>query len=98
VAQRTRELGIRLALGAQARDVLGLVLQQALALTLSGIGIGMVGAFLLTRLLGKLLFHVSPTDPLTFALIAIAFSLVAMIASYLPARRAMRINPVVALQ
>jgi predicted permease len=98
VAQRTKELGIRMALGAQARDVLGLVLQQALTLTLSGIGIGIAGAFLLTRLLGRLLFHVSPTDPLTFGLIAIAFSLVAMIASYLPARRAMRVNVVVALQ
>ncbi len=93
VAQRTKEIGIRRALGAQESDVLSLVVGQGLRLALAGVVLGGVGAFLLTRLLQDLLFGVSATDPVTFAGIAILFVVVAVAASYVPARRASAIDP-----
>ena len=98
VAQRTREIGVRVALGAQHRDVLGLVLWQGMRTTVLGLGIGLVGAFALTRLMTNLLFGVSATDPVTFAGIALLLSLVALAACLLPARRAMRVDAVTALK
>jgi predicted permease len=97
-AQRTHEMGIRRALGAQHRDILRIVMGQGLALVLMGVAIGIGGAFALTPLMKALLFHVSATDPATFVGIATLFVLVALVASYLPARRATRIDPMAALR
>ena len=96
--QRLRELGIRIALGAEPRDVFGLVLRQGAILAFLGIGIGLAASFALTRALTKLLFGVSATDPLTFAVVAVLLLVVALLACYLPARRAMRTDPLVALR
>jgi putative ABC transport system permease protein len=98
VAQRAQELGIRMALGAQPRDVLRLVLERGVMLTVAGLAIGLVAAFAITRLLSKLLFGVSATDPLTFFGIAILLGLVALAACWIPARRAMRVDPMTALR
>ena len=98
VAQRTQEVGIRRALGAQQSDILWLVVGQGLALTLAGIAIGLGGAFAATRVLQTFLFQVSPTDPATFVGIALFFLAVALAASYIPARRAARIDPMAALR
>ena len=98
VARRTNEVGIRMALGAQQRDVLKLVVGEGLFLTLSGIGAGLVLAFLLTRFLRSLLYGVSPTDPLALSAVTILFMLVALAACYIPARRATKVDPMVALR
>jgi putative ABC transport system permease protein len=98
VAQRTRELGIRIALGATRRDVLRLVIGQGLILAVLGVAIGSAGAFALTRLITGLLFGVSPTDRLTFAIVSLLVTAVALLACYLPAQRATRVDPLVALR
>ena len=98
VSQRTQEIGIRMALGAQQGDVLRMVVGQAMVLTLAGIVIGGTGAFFLTRLMRDLLFNVRPGDPLTFAAVATLLAVIAAAASYLPGRRAARVDPVIALR
>jgi len=98
VSQRTREIGVRMAMGAETVDVSRMVLRQALTLAVGGVGVGLVGALGLTRLMSSLLYGVSPMDPLTFGTVALGLSLVAMVASYVPARRAARVDPVVALR
>jgi predicted permease len=98
VNQGTREIGIRMALGATQRDILGLVVRQGMALALSGVTIGLAGAFLLTRLIRSLLFGVQATDPLTFVGISALLALIALLASYIPAQRAARIDPMVSLR
>src|SRR5262245_35891897 len=98
VTQRTREIGVRMALGASRYEVFGLVLKQGMLTGLGGVAAGLVLAFGVTRLMSRLLFGVSATDPLTFALIALMFVLVTLLACYLPASRATRVDPIVALR
>ena len=98
VSRRTHEIGIRMALGAKKKDVLRIVVGQALILTLIGLAIGLVGALALTRFLRSLLFEISPTDPLTFIAVPILLALVALLACYIPMRRAVRVDPMIALR
>ncbi len=98
VAQRTREIGIRVALGAEQRDVVGLVMQRGMRLTATGLAIGIAGALALGRVVAGLLYGVTPTDPATLLAVALFLAAVAMLATYLPARRAARVDPMLALR
>ena len=98
VTQRTHEIGIRMALGAQAANVLSLIMKNGLALVLTGIAIGIGGAFVLTRFLSSLLFGVTPTDGVTFVVVSIVFFVIAIVASLIPALRATRVDPLIALR
>ncbi|MBV9035987.1 MAG: FtsX-like permease family protein, partial [Acidobacteriaceae bacterium] len=98
VVQRVQEVEVRRALGAQESDILRLFIGQGVILALVGIVIGLAGAMALTRVMASLLFHISPTDPFTFVGIALLFFAVAIAASYIPTRRAIRIDPMVALR
>ena len=98
VAQRVREIGIRMALGARPENLLAMIVGRGLGMTLVGVILGLAGAFVLTRLMEHLLYGISATDPLTFISIAVLLTAVASMACYLPARRASRLNPTVALR
>jgi putative ABC transport system permease protein len=97
VSQRTQEIGVRMALGAQMASVRSMILGQTLKLTLLGIGFGLAGALVMVRFLASLLFGVGTYDPLTFLGVALLLMGVALAASYIPTRRAMRVDPIVAL-
>jgi putative ABC transport system permease protein len=98
VARRTREIGVRVALGAQRSEVLQLVLRQGMALSLTGVAVGLVGAFALTRLMTTQLFNISATDPATFATVTVLLTVVALAATLGPALRATRVDPITALR
>jgi putative ABC transport system permease protein len=98
VTQRTREIGVRLALGAQQVNVLGLVLREGMLLTALGIGLGLAGALWLARLLRGMLFQVTATDAVTFVGVSVLLACTALLANYLPARRAAKVDPLIAMR
>ncbi len=98
VTQRTSEIGVRMALGAQPLDILRMVLQQGMTLVFIGVGIGLVGAWAVTRVMGSLLFEVGASDPLTFFSVALLLTLITLLASFIPAYRATRVDPIIALR
>jgi ABC-type antimicrobial peptide transport system permease subunit len=98
VGQRTHEIGVRIALGAQAADVMRLILGQGLRMAVLGVLIGVAAALALTRLMASQLFGVSSHDPLTYAAVGVMLTVVALLACYIPARRAVKVNPLVALR
>jgi putative ABC transport system permease protein len=98
VAQRTQEIGVRMALGARPLDILKLIIGEGAALTMIGVGVGLICAFGLTRLMSSLLYGVSANDPITFLLLSLLLIVVALFASYLPARRATRVDPTKAIR
>jgi len=98
VASRTREIGVRMALGARRVDVIRLIVGQGLRLTVTGMAIGLAGALAVTRVLSSVLYGIGATDPISFFAVAIVLMMVASVASYVPARRAMRVDPMEALR
>jgi len=98
VSQRTQEMGVRIALGAKQSDVLGLVVRQGVTLAAVGVLLGLAGAFGITRVIRSLLYNVTPTDPISFGGVALFLAAIAVLASYLPARRATNVDPIVALR
>jgi putative ABC transport system permease protein len=98
VAQRTQEIGVRMALGAGRRDVLKLVVVQGIKLAIAGVVVGVGGSFFITPIIGSMLVNVSPTDPLSFLGVSFFLTSIAFLASYVPARRAMAVDPLVALR
>jgi putative ABC transport system permease protein len=98
VARRTHEIGIRMAVGAHPRDVLKLILKQGLILTVLGVGIGLAVAYGLTRFLASFLYEVKPTEPVTFVAVSLMLIAVGVLACYVPARRATKVDPMVALR
>jgi ABC-type antimicrobial peptide transport system permease subunit len=98
ISQRTGEIGLRMALGARRGDILRIVLSEAGLIVIAGVGAGLLGSLLLTRFLQTLLFDTKPTDPLTFGTLTVLLAGVALLASFIPARRASRVDPLVALR
>jgi putative ABC transport system permease protein len=98
VTARTHEIGIRIALGAERSSILRMVLRQGLGLAIAGATVGLVGALIVSHLMAGLLYGVRPTDPLTFAIVAVLLIAVALLACYIPARRALRVDPLIALR